>query len=88
MSNHHDSQNPAEPQNPNGATVTLGANPIEIRIGQAGNHVVIQVVSTIVMDRDHAVGFADTLKATATKLNPIVVASGPLPPTLRFPGQG
>lgn len=82
----NDPHGPADQKNPNGAP--LGANPIEIRIGSAGNHVVIQVISTVVMDKDQAIQFAENLKAVATKLNPIVIASGPLPPTLRFPGQG
>ncbi len=86
MSGPNNPQNPVGPPNANGAPI--GANPIEIRIGPAGNHVVVQIISTVVMDKDQAINFAETLKTTATKLNPIVIASGPLPPTLRFPGQG
>lgn len=88
MSGQNGPQNPSGPQDQNGAPVPLGANPIEIRIGSVDNHVVIQFVSTVVMNKEQAIGLAETLKATATKLNPIVIASGPLPPTFRFPGQG
>lgn len=60
-----------------------GQAPIELRIGNAGPNVVVQMISTLVMTRQQAEEFLRNFQGVVSQASPITLPHGTLPFNVR-----